>query len=107
MARLYPGDTRYILDAFCIDEGEGESFELNAHPPLREAFSIGGATIPERGFVITRDCTQCGTCAEICPEKCVSAGSTDAEPYRINQSHCIRCGLCFERCPAEAVKDRG
>ena len=41
MNEVYPGDTRYILDAFLIYEGTGEWFDLLNYPINRETFSYG------------------------------------------------------------------
>ncbi len=43
MNEVYPGDTRYILDAFHIYEGHGEWFDLLHYPISREQFAYGGA----------------------------------------------------------------
>ena len=43
MNEVYPGDTRYILDAFLIYEGVGEWFDLLNYPISRETFSYGTA----------------------------------------------------------------
>ena len=42
MNEVYPGNSRYILDAFLIYEGSGEWFDLLNYPISRESFSYGG-----------------------------------------------------------------
>lgn len=99
MNEVYPGDTRYILDAFLIYEGSGEWFDLMHYPISRETFSYG--TKEERaGFEITDECIGCGSCLRACPQKCIAQG----EPWRIDPVHCLQCGACREVCPAGAVR---
>lgn len=102
MNEVYPGESRYILDAFLIYQGSGEWFDLLHYPINRESFSYGGTEEEEDGFTITGDCIECGQCAGACPQKCIAPG----QPYVIEQSHCLRCGLCQETCPAGAVVAR-
>ena len=97
---VYPGKTRYILDAFHVYEGQGEWFDLLHHPISREAFSYGGAEPEHSGFLTTEECIECGSCLETCPQQCIEAGS----PYRIEWQHCLQCGACFDACPAGAVR---
>lgn len=102
MCTVYPGDARYILEAFVVDEGTLEVFDLATEPIFRKSFSLGGANVRPQGFVITSSCIGCGTCAACCPQQCISEGT----PYVIMQEHCLHCGLCCERCPVKAIERR-
>lgn len=99
MNNVYPGDSRYILEVFCLDEGEGEYFNLGTEPIQRHPFAFGKKTYRQKGFEITEACIQCGTCAAACPQQAIDEGS----PYVIRQENCLHCGLCFRDCPAEAI----
>lgn len=47
------------------------------------------------------NCTGCGSCAVICPKKCITM-VPDCEGFRypqIDNSKCIHCGLCEKGCP--------
>jgi len=102
MNGVYPGETRDILDVFCLYEGEGEYFCLASEPIIRRPFAFGGKTLSPKGFCITEDCLACGVCAEGCPQKAIDSGS----PYVIRQENCLHCGRCAERCPGGAVVRR-
>lgn len=97
MNAVYPGDSRYILEAFCIEKGTGEFFDLGQTPINRETFTFGDVKEEIKGFVIGDICIQCGKCESICPQKCINN-------FTINQEHCLHCGLCEEQCPVEAIK---
>ena len=99
MNTVYPNESRYVLEAFCIENGSVEFFELGKEPIVRESFMLGSAKTKENGFLITDACIQCGKCEHICPQKCITE-------YKINQKHCLHCGLCAEECPVGAVKKR-
>ncbi len=100
MNEVYPGESRYILDAFHIYQGHGEWFDLQHYPIRRESFAYGGDEVEKNGFAISDQCVGCGACAEACPQQCISAGT----PYAIDPAHCLQCGRCVEFCPAGAVE---
>ena len=102
MNNVYPGESRYILEVFCLEEGEGEFFSLGTEPITRHPFSFGKSTYRKKGFEITEACIGCGICASACPQQAIDEGS----PYVIRQENCLHCGLCFRDCPAEAIIKR-
>ena len=99
MNEVYPGDSRKILEVFCLYEGQGEFFDLSGTPSFRETFLLGKQKEHKKGFVITGECISCGICAGVCPQRCIAEGS----PYAIRQQNCLHCGLCEESCPSSAV----
>lgn len=102
MNLLYEGNAREIIDAFYIENGEGEYFDLGQQPLLRASFTLGNGLPSDCGpseYFITTECQECGTCLANCPAGCIKAGS----PYHIEQSHCQRCGRCKEVCPFNAI----
>ncbi|MBQ4178067.1 MAG: 4Fe-4S binding protein [Lachnospiraceae bacterium] len=99
MNSVYPGDSREILEVFCLYEGQGEYFCLADHPIVRESFCFGDAPLKQRGYRIGPDCISCGTCVSVCPQGAVEEGT----PFRIRQENCLHCGRCFENCPVQAI----
>lgn len=102
MKEVYPGESRYILEAFCIAEGELEFFDLGVSPIYRVSFVLGNPERYEKGFCITEKCIQCGLCRDKCPQQCIEEGA----PYKIIEEHCLHCGLCCELCPVQAIERR-
>lgn len=100
MNGVYPGDSRYVLEPFCIDNGNVEFFDLGQSPIVRENFALGSSKQTFKGFEITDKCIKCKKCERVCPQKCIC-------DFKINQSHCLHCGLCFEKCPVGAIKRLG
>jgi ferredoxin len=53
-------------------------------------------------YYIDENCTNCGVCAEICPDRAIVV-----EPYQntyaINTEACSLCGKCFSECPVRAI----
>ncbi len=96
MNHVYPNESRYILEAFCIEKGQLEYFDLSQEPIEREYFSIN-QEVKRKGYVITDQCIQCGRCQNGCPQQCI-------HDYQIQQIHCLHCGLCYEECPVQAIK---
>lgn len=105
MNDVYPGDSRYILEPFCIDNGQIEFFDLGKSPIERYSFSLAKEPLREKGFLITDACIGCGKCGRNCPQKCIVPGEKTA--YVIRQEHCLHCGLCAENCPVQAIIRRG
>jgi len=102
MNGVYPGDARYILEPFCIKDGDLEFFDLSDTPIYRESFTLGSGTVTEKGFVITDNCIGCGLCETNCPQQCIESGT----PFEIHQNNCLHCGLCYENCPVQAIVKR-
>ena len=103
MNSVYPGDSREILEVFCLYEGQGEYFCLADHPIVRKSFCFGDVPLKQRGYRIGPDCISCGTCVSVCPQGAVEEGT----PFRIRQENCLHCGRCFENCPVKAVFHAG
>ena len=102
MAEIYPTEaSRAALTVFQLYEGNGEWFDLSKKPIERASFSFGGAEAAGDGYRITDACIGCGTCAEVCPQRCID---TSVTPARIEQAHCLHCGNCLCACPVQAVQ---
>lgn len=52
-------------------------------------------------YLITDDCTMCGTCKDTCPTEAIKEGDPK---YVIDPDTCIDCGSCADSCPSEAIK---
>lgn len=111
MNDVYPGESRYILESFCVDNGQLEFFDLGKSPIERSGFALADETVPEKGFQITDGCIGCGLCHQNCPQQCIYPGEELADglqtPYVIRQENCLHCGLCAENCPVLAIERRG
>lgn len=105
MEALYPGEARYVLEAFYVKKGQGEYFDLGRHPLFRAPFSLGGDPAPCCGFVVTDSCAGCGTCVDACPQGCVAL--QPGGRALIVQEACLHCGRCCEVCPVGAIVRRG
>ena len=101
MYEIYPTEqSMYALTVFQIYEGIGEWFDLSKKPIERASFTFGGAEKKEQGYFITDVCIACGSCVEVCPQKCIDSSGN---PYVIEQEHCLHCGNCMSVCPVNAV----
>lgn len=105
MEGVYPGEARYALEAFVVDAGTVEFFDLGCQPIERASLSFGGASAPEAGFAVTDSCIGCGRCVRACPQGAIRLG--DDGRARIAQEHCLRCGRCAEVCPVGAIERLG
>ena len=104
MRTIYPtSESMHALTVFQIYEGTGEWFDLSKKPIERASFSFGGVEKKAEGYFITDACIGCGSCIEVCPQKCLI---TDEIPFVIEQAHCLRCGNCMTACPVRAVERR-
>ncbi len=50
-------------------------------------------------YVISDDCTACGTCISECPADAISEGDI----YIIDPDLCTDCGACADVCPVECI----
>jgi NAD-dependent dihydropyrimidine dehydrogenase PreA subunit len=50
--------------------------------------------------IITDECIECSSCAEVCPEGAIQEGESK---YVIDQELCMECLSCLEECPTEAI----
>ena len=100
LQNVYPNDTRDIGQVFMLKDASIEYFNLGVNPIFREQYIIGNGVSINKGYVINSSCTECGLCAEGCPQSCVAVGS----PYRIRPEHCLHCGRCAEICPSQAIE---
>jgi ferredoxin len=50
-------------------------------------------------YVISDDCTACGTCIDECPVEAIAEG----EIYKIDPDVCTDCGACADVCPVDAI----
>ena len=103
MNEVYPGESRYILEVFCIDSGQISFFDLSSTPIVRQTVSFGNSKPEWKGFEITDRCIGCGQCKTSCPQQCIQDGT----PYQICQEHCLHCGLCYEVCPVNSIIMKG
>jgi ferredoxin len=71
-------------------------------PPPSRASKNQNEEVPPM-IVITEDCIECGSCAEICPEGAISQGDGR---YVIDQDLCIECQSCLDECPSEAIVEQ-
>ena len=51
---------------------------------------------------ISDDCTNCGSCAQVCPVSAISEDKAKGK-HKIDADACIDCGQCVGECPVEAI----
>ena len=100
LENVYPGETKNIDTMFVIRNYTIEYFCLGTRPITREYFTVGNASLKQKGYVITDSCIGCGTCQPLCPQSVISEGF----PFMIDQNHCLQCGNCYENCPVQAIE---
>lgn len=52
-------------------------------------------------YVISDECTACGSCINECPVDAISEGDI----YVIDPETCIDCAACADVCPVEAISE--
>lgn len=103
MNSVYPDETRYILDGFYIKDAEISFFDLTTKPITHMQDKIGNIDIELVGYFVENECTGCGRCLEVCPQKCIEEKNNK---YEIINKNCLNCGNCFEKCPVNAIVRR-
>jgi len=53
-------------------------------------------------YVISDECTACGSCMESCPSEAIKEGDPK---YTIDPDLCIDCASCVDVCPVEAISE--
>jgi ferredoxin len=53
----------------------------------------------QMAYIISDDCTACGTCIDECPVEAI----TEGDIYKIDADICTDCGSCADVCPVEAI----
>ena len=51
-------------------------------------------------YVIERECSGCGMCAEMCPVACIEERTP---PFVIDAKRCVSCGVCADACPIKVI----
>jgi NADH-quinone oxidoreductase subunit F len=52
-------------------------------------------------YSINENCTGCGACVQVCPEKAITGEKK--KRHVIDTSECIKCGACKTVCRFEAI----
>jgi len=73
-----------------FDENNPKKARLAIHPRF-----------PDPGVFEVRTCTQCGTCAEVCPVDAIPVDKKGV--YDIDPEKCIACMACVEACPEQVI----
>lgn len=99
MQKIYPENTRDILEVFCLYEATGEYFDITAPSSIiKETFTIGSIE-KETGYFINDTCIRCLKCLDVCPQNVFMLIKS-----KIDQRHCLSCGRCLEICPVRAIE---
>lgn len=56
---------------------------------------------PDPGTFEVRTCTQCGTCADVCPADAI--GQNEQGAYTIDPGACTGCLACQDACPEQVI----
>ncbi len=56
---------------------------------------------PDPGGYHVATCTQCGTCAEVCPAEAIH--QNDRGAYVIDANECTGCLVCQSECPEQVI----
>lgn len=101
MQGIYPGDTRSALEVFRLYEATGEFFDISDPTNVTRGSIVIGETEAEKsGFYVEEGCVGCGSCLEVCPQKCIDLSDI---PAVIDQNHCLHCGRCAQACPVGCI----
>ena len=104
MKEIYPGDTREALEVFCLNDAQGEFFDIsNPSHIVRESIAIGETVEKLTGYFVGEGCIGCKLCYSVCPQKCIDIS---CKPVTINQKHCLHCGRCAQICPKQVIEKR-
>lgn len=77
-----------------LDSGSRTEPKLPGNRPYKKAGGSGMVPKP------TRDCTNCGLCAQKCPVRAIDPG----DPRHTHKDKCISCMRCVSICPQSARK---
>ena len=83
-----------LCQEICAIEHYGE---IN---PKKAALNVQ-AEFPAPGVYTPQVCTQCGTCAEVCPEDAIVE---ESGVYVLNEENCVLCMQCVEACPESCMR---
>lgn len=71
-----------------------ESIHVFPNQTIRNNFNL-----EIMAYIISDQCTACGTCIDECPVEAISEGDI----YKIDPELCTDCGACADVCPVEAI----
>lgn len=55
--------------------------------------------LKDMAYVISDECTACGSCLDECPTEAISEGDI----YKIDAELCTDCAACADVCPVECI----